>query len=259
EELICWDWSYITSTHPTACVMDTHTQRYGFGDTLYLRHPEKLQELETLSEKQIILVSPAPVFGIPALEKVQDLIAHTLSPMKVDYERWFEGAFQHLIGALLRSKTEDVIILSGDYHYAMNIQAKIEQPDKTLNIYQMVSSSAKNSEPKSWVLNLWSLIRNIIRPSTKGRGDLQFFWSLRRLGSFKWPTVLNINNVGIVEFKQDEHSVVHTLVSPLDNQGQARTRFAVTFKHSFWKSYKRERWLTLLGFLAICVGAKLLL
>ena len=33
QELMSFDWSYTLATQPPAYVMDTHTQRYGFGDT----------------------------------------------------------------------------------------------------------------------------------------------------------------------------------------------------------------------------------
>lgn len=221
---------------------------------MHLRHPDKFQKIAEFTDKQIILVSPAPVFGIPALEKIQDFIAHTFNPVKVDYERWFERAFRNLMDSVLKNGIENVIILSGDYHYAMNIQAKIERPGKPLNIYQLVSSSSKNSEPKSWALNLLSALRNILRFSTKGKGDLEFYWSLRRLGSLKWPTVLSINNVGIVQLNDNGSRVIHSLLSPTDDKVKSSRRLEVTFEPDYWKNYKLERWAYFLGIMSLVIA-----
>lgn len=94
-------------TIPKVVVLDTRTHRWrneqNFNEPSGLLDWERLTELEEslLSHDQVIIVSPAPVFGVKSIEAIQAVFNMCGQPLMVDVENWMahEGSAkvtQHL-------------------------------------------------------------------------------------------------------------------------------------------------------------------
>jgi len=291
EKLLEQEWTYEIKTSPQTLVLDTHNNRYGFSKKMQIVQSEKIEEafnrVSKEDKEQLVLVSPAPVFGITALEKAQDVAAYKMGGTKVDHERWFKSAFTNLMRNISKRSFSNVIILSGDFHYAMNIQAKVDRNNRPpLHIYQMVSSATKNRNSISQLLNFVMIIKNLFWFSFKGKSIVKFEWNLRNLRSLKYPFVLNENNVGIVEIvdfvdrgfftKFKEHlfrlkgnlntdkkfTVIHTLITKSKSNPEETKTFDVKFETLFWsmnKVYKTLSWLLLLAIITLAVNLVILI
>ena len=151
------NWHYCLETTPKLVVLDTRTHRWrneqDFKEPSGLMDWEMLMFLQTqlLNQKEIIIVSPAPVFGVKAIEAVQAIFNACGQPLVVDVENWMahEGAARKLMNIFRRSDTPiETIILSGDVHYSFcfSVQARFGQHDN--RIWQLTASGIKNEFPK---------------------------------------------------------------------------------------------------------------
>ncbi|MES0110165.1 hypothetical protein [Mesorhizobium sp. M0013] len=135
-------WEFATPTSPLIYFLDTRTQR-GYVDEparrnpsapAFLRSPEAWQQtmarLEQLLREQerslpVVLVSAVPVFGFELVETAQALITvFKLSSYKFDFENWAANERQLQLFMTLMSG-RDVVILSGDVHYAFTSTARM--------------------------------------------------------------------------------------------------------------------------------------
>ena len=168
-----WDWTY--EPRPDGplrfLALDTRTRRaypttqWGLGAQLepggeasvrgrvaapMLIDPDELarQLGQRLSQTTInVVISPAPVFGLPLVEELfQRLQALTSGPEVADFEPWqanrhgFDGLLKHL-------RVADTVLLSGDVHYAYTNVLHFPEADPNLprNLcVQLTSSSLKN-------------------------------------------------------------------------------------------------------------------
>ena len=169
-----WDWCY--EPHPGGAVrvlaLDTRTQR-GFpteqwrlrleiesdldvvlgGKTaapMLIHRDELTRQLDSrLSPTATnIVVSPAPVFGLPLVEDLlQRLSALTSGSEEADLEPWQANphGFDRLLGSL---RTADTVLLSGDVHYAYTnvIQFPEADPDAPRSLCVQLTSSALRNE-----------------------------------------------------------------------------------------------------------------
>ncbi|RZM84056.1 metallophosphatase [Pseudoalteromonas rubra] len=168
-------WHYCLETQPKVVVLDTRTHRWrneqDFNEPSGLMDWETLMELQEqmLDQDSVLLVSPAPVFGVKAIETIQAVFNACGHPLVVDVENWMahEGAAKKLIDIFKREDTpSETIILSGDVHYSFcfSVAARFGRHDN--RIWQLTSSGIKNEFPKrllhvlekldTWLFAPWS-------------------------------------------------------------------------------------------------------
>ncbi|WP_435163556.1 hypothetical protein [Paenibacillus glycanilyticus] len=142
-EALFWelrDWEFHTPTYPFIYFLDTRTQR-GMKDGLrgsnegapaYLKNPQSWSatkgKLDVLLKHQnrdlpLVLVIAAPVFGYKFIEDLQNAVSAVAGPYFLDLESWSANR-QHLLLFLNLMADRDVVILSGDVHYAFTSTMK---------------------------------------------------------------------------------------------------------------------------------------
>lgn len=170
NQLLGYDqWHYQLATQPKVVVLDTRTHRWraesDFNEPSGLLDWESLCELEQqlAGEQQVLLVSPAPVFGVKAIEVIQATFNLCGQPLLVDVENWMahEGAARKLLSIFRREDTPtETIILSGDVHYSFCFSVKERFNAGENRIWQLTASGIKNEFPQSilskleWLDNL---------------------------------------------------------------------------------------------------------
>ncbi|PAJ74214.1 metallophosphatase [Pseudoalteromonas sp. NBT06-2] len=149
-------WHYEIQCEPKLVVLDTRTHRWrnehNFDEPSGLLDWEQLSLLEQnlIGEEGVILISPAPVFGVKSIEAIQSLFNICGHPLLVDVENWMahEGAARKLMNIFKRADTPvETLILSGDVHYSFcySVQARFSQRDN--RIWQLTASGIKNQFP----------------------------------------------------------------------------------------------------------------
>lgn len=162
------DWGFIIEQSPPLVVLDTRTDRKFHGAKLNKLALMSPQRLTTLGDKiealmpssTLLVVSPTPMFGLSAIEAVQLKMGKLKS--KVDREPWIadKAALEHLQESLMRCGAQNIIVMSGDVHYAFNRRQKIE--GKPVNFIQICSSAACNTPVGgNWALPTAHKIRKI--------------------------------------------------------------------------------------------------
>ncbi|WP_063371837.1 hypothetical protein [Pseudoalteromonas luteoviolacea] len=168
-------WHYCLDTYPKVVVLDTRTHRWrseqDFNEPSGLMDWESLMELQDvlINHESVLLVSPAPVFGVKVIETIQAVFNSCGQPLVVDVENWMahEGAAKKLIDIFKREDTpKETIILSGDVHYSFcfSVQARFGRHHN--RIWQLTASGIKNEFPKgllnilekldTWLFATWS-------------------------------------------------------------------------------------------------------
>ena len=150
-------WSYTVPTDPPAIVLDTRTQRTWDRErgAPRLVGPHELDRVRTLFDElpardggPVILVSAVPMFGLELQERRQKFLANKLGPYSIDFEAWHSDlrGLVEFMGVLIDDLgLRDCIVLSGDVHYGMTIEASFSIEDRCLRVAQLVSSSFKHS------------------------------------------------------------------------------------------------------------------
>lgn len=214
----------------------------------------------------LIVVAPAPVFGYPPLEKLQDE-AGRLRPDMADLESW-GGNPRNLIDAVDlfgARRPAPLVILSGDVHYGFEVTGRIWRGADTFPFLQLCSSALKNkpigTEAKAlaFLSRFWNEDRSYIywdwhhddeadgpiawmdasRPSTKVfdalYGERSFAIAtqfLRREGrTDAFGRIETRNNLGELEI---ERGVVWHRHWTVDAQGKTITRP--------WQAWRLEQW-----------------
>ncbi|CAH9055292.1 hypothetical protein PSECIP111951_01212 [Pseudoalteromonas holothuriae] len=154
------NWHYCLETVPKVVVMDTRTHRWrneqNFNEPSGLLDWEMLMELEDtlLDHSAVILVSPAPVFGVKSIEAIQSVFNFFGQPLLVDVENWMahEGSARKLLEIFRRSDTpKETIILSGDVHYSFCFSVQSRFGKHHNRIWQLTASGIKNEFPKKLI------------------------------------------------------------------------------------------------------------
>ena len=129
-------------------------------------------QLATLGERELLLISPAPVIGMWIVEVLQKLMIAKhpdIGTEEFDNEPWAGNAacFRALLDRL--APHQPVVFLSGDVHYAFTQDVKRCKAGASARFVQLCSSSTKNSEAKTALL---SIIELITGPLLKGNFSL---------------------------------------------------------------------------------------
>ncbi|AOT08572.1 metallophosphatase [Pseudoalteromonas luteoviolacea] len=182
-------WHYCLDTTPKVVVIDTRTHRWrseqDFDEPSGLMDWESLMELQEVlvNHESVLLVSPAPVFGVKIIETIQSIFNSCGEPLVVDVENWMahEGAARKLIDIFKREDTpKETIILSGDVHYSFcfSVQARFGRHHN--RIWQLTASGIKNEFPKG----LLSILEKL---------DIVFFapWSPFNLFTKRWQLAVS--------------------------------------------------------------------
>ncbi|KXS36967.1 MAG: hypothetical protein AWU55_2709 [Halomonadaceae bacterium T82-2] len=162
-------WDYTLPTTPRVVVLDTRTRRWRSERA---RHrPSGLMDWEALSDFQqtlldepnVIVVSPAPIFGVKLIEGVQRVFTWLGKPLLVDAENWMahRGAASVMLNIFRHSRTPGhYVILSGDVHYSFAYEVRLRHRQRGPRIWQVTSSGLKNTFPDTLLdafdrLNRW--------------------------------------------------------------------------------------------------------
>lgn len=162
-------WEYQVPGTPHLIVLDTRTRRWRSerspGRPSGLMDWEALTEMQQrmLDKKGVVIVSPAPMFGVKLIEGVQKLFTLVGKPLLVDAENWMahRGAAKVMLNIFRHSRTPgNFVVLSGDVHYSYVYDIRIRHRDRGPHIWQITSSGLKNAFPDSlldWFdrLNRW--------------------------------------------------------------------------------------------------------
>ena len=151
-------WHYEVNTSPAIIVLDTRTHRWRSETSIKnpsgLMDWERLQHLEDelfKPQKSVLVVSPAPVFGVKAIEVMQSGCEMIGQELLVDVENWMahKGSAKKLMNMLRHdSAPDEVIILSGDVHYSFCFSAQRRFSSDTDKIWQLTCSGFKNEFPQ---------------------------------------------------------------------------------------------------------------
>ena len=149
-------WAYLVPTTPPVVMLDTRTQRCFDSDegAARLLSDAELARVAVLCRAAVaeggplVLVSAVPAFGLEVQERRQKFLAGKVGPYDIDFEAWhsnLEGLVRFM--AML---AEDVgvtrtVILSGDVHYALNVDVSFDVNGHEVRLAQLVSSSFKHS------------------------------------------------------------------------------------------------------------------
>jgi len=162
-------WQYTLDSHPKLVVLDSRTRRWrsehALGDPSGLMDWEALCELqqELIGHDSILLVSPAPIFGVKVIETIQRIATLAGQPLAVDAENWMAhpGAASTLLNIFKHPKTpQHFVILSGDVHYSFVYDIELRFREHSPHIWQITSSGIKNQFPQPLIglfdrMNRW--------------------------------------------------------------------------------------------------------
>jgi hypothetical protein len=163
-------WHYELTTIPKVVVLDTRTHRWrneqNFNEPSGLLDWERLTELEEslLSHDQVIILSPAPVFGVKSIEAIQAMFNICGQPLMVDVENWMahEGSAKKLLDTFRRTDTpNETLILSGDVHYSFCFSVQKRFGDRPNRIWQLTASGIKNEFPRK-LINILDKLASIL-------------------------------------------------------------------------------------------------
>lgn len=155
--LLAWQqWHYHLETSPKVVILDTRTQRWRSESKA--GKPSGLMDWEALSELQqvlinkscVIMVSPAPVYGVKLIETVQRVFTFLGKPLAVNAENWMahSGTANVMLNIFRHPKTPpNFIILSGDVHYSFVYEVTHRFKRSSSKILQVTCSGIKNQFP----------------------------------------------------------------------------------------------------------------
>ena len=162
-------WQFSLNTSPAVVVLDTRTHRWHHRSKP--SKPSGLMDWEALTDFQqivmdkpsVIVVSPAPLFGVKLIEIVQSIFTFFGKPLLVDAENWMahhEAATIMLSIFEHRRTPQNFVLLSGDVHYSFAYDVRLRYQSETPAIWQITSSGIKNEFPAvliEWLdrLNRW--------------------------------------------------------------------------------------------------------
>ncbi len=217
DELFAFQrWDYLIPVEPGVLVLDTRTRRWRAERNL--ASPSGLMDWEALTElqqqllgrKAVIIVSPAPVFGVKLIEAIQKLFTTFGQPLMVDAENWMAhpGAANVMLNIFRHTRTpEHFVILSGDVHYSFVYDIEIRFRKGGPKIWQITSSGLKNEFPQG-LLKLFDRVnRWMYAPSS----PLNWFTKRRLMkvsprkpeGAPEGCRLVNNAGIGLVHFADD--------------------------------------------------------
>lgn len=228
-------WHYTLDTRPRLVVLDSRTRRW--RSEINRARPSGLMDWEALTEfqqdimdqKSVIVVSPAPMFGVKLIEVIQRVFTLLGKPLIVDAENWMahRGSASVMLNIFGHSRTpENFVILSGDVHYSFVYDVRLRfRPDRP-RIWQITSSGIKNEFPHTLLEWLDRMNRWLYAPWS----PLNWFTKRRRMrvtprlpeGRDAGERLWNHAGIGMVELNEEG---VPVAIEQL-NAGSGGTRFA---------------------------------
>ena len=150
----CWHYSW--PTQPPLVVIDGRTHRWRSESAA--RKPSGLMDWEALTDLQqtlkglpaVLLVSPAPIFGVKLIESIQRVFSWCGQSLLVDAENWMAhaGAGNTILNIFRHPKTpQHFVVLSGDVHYSFVYDVELRGQVRGPDIWQITSSGLRNSFP----------------------------------------------------------------------------------------------------------------
>ena len=213
DHLLRFDqWHYSWQTEPPLVVIDTRTHRW--RSEVAARRPSGLMDWEALTDLQhtlrdlpaVLLVSPAPIFGVKLIETIQRIFTWFGYPLLVDAENWMahRGAAHAILNIFRHRKTPDnFVVLSGDVHYSFVYDVELRGRTRGPDIWQICSSGVRNEFPPRLLAVLDHLNRWLYSP----RSPLNWFTRRRHMrviprkpeGTPSGRRLLNGASIGLVE------------------------------------------------------------
>lgn len=157
-------WHYDWPTSPPLVVIDSRTHRWRSERSA--RRPSGLLDWESLQALQqrlfghqaVLLVSPAPIFGVKLIEAVQRIFTWIGRPLMVDAENWMAhpGSAQGILGLFRDPRTpRHFVVLSGDVHYSFVYDVELREATQDARhgahsgptIWQICCSGLRNEFP----------------------------------------------------------------------------------------------------------------
>lgn len=226
DELLAWDqWHYSLSTTPKLIVLDTRTQRWrsesNAGKPSGLMDWEALSELqqELINQPEVILVSPAPIYGVKMIETIQRIFTFFGMPLVVDAENWMahSGTANVMLNIFRHYKTPPhFIILSGDVHYSFFYEVTHRFKRNSSRIFQITASGIKNQFP----MGLLKWLERLNRYLYATYSPLNWFTKRRRMkvrvrkpSSEQLNTLVNQSGLGLITLTHDENVVKAELLT----------------------------------------------
>jgi len=187
EAILNFDqWHYSVPTSPKIIVLDTRTHRWRSESDP--NRPSGLMDWSSLSELQnelideqsVLLISPAPIFGVKLIEMVQRVFTYFGKPLLVDAENWMAhpGSANVILNIFQHPKTpENFIILSGDVHYSFAYDIRLRSSTSSPDIWQITCSGLKNEFPQT-LLRWFDRLNTLLYGS---KSPLNWFTKRRRM------------------------------------------------------------------------------
>jgi hypothetical protein len=150
-------WSYHAPTDPPLLILDTRTQRTFdsergaarlLGDTELDRVRKLASRAGVHAPGPAILVSATPLYGLELQERRQKFLVGKVGPYEIDFEAWhsnLQGLCDFMRLLIDELGLRSCVVLSGDVHYGLNVQATFGHDGQLLSIAQLVSSGLKHS------------------------------------------------------------------------------------------------------------------
>ncbi len=220
-------WHYQLPTEPRLLVLDTRTRRW--RSEYRLARPSGLMDWEALTELQnellhhdaVVMVSPAPVFGVKLIEVIQKVFTWLGKPLLVDAENWMahRGAARVILNIFRHTHTPGhFVILSGDVHYSFVYTVRLRGGGSNPHLWQITSSGLKNEFPRRLMDGLDRLNRWLYSP----RSPMNWFTRRRRLrvaplrpaSASRGERLLNRAGVGYVRFAPDGRPTLVQQITP---------------------------------------------
>lgn len=179
-------WHYTIDTSPKVVVLDTRTRRWRSESRMNkpsgLMDWEALMELQQalLHQEKVIIVSPAPMFGVKFIETLQRIVTMLGKPLMVDAENWMAhpGSANTLLSIFTHTQTPtNFVILSGDVHYSFAYDIELRFRKNSPHLYQFTCSGFKSQFPEP----LLAICDHADRLLYSPRSPLNWFTKRKRL------------------------------------------------------------------------------
>ncbi|OEE57472.1 hypothetical protein [Enterovibrio norvegicus] len=153
-------WHYTLPTTPKVVVIDTRTRRWRSESSN--NKPSGLMDWESLMDFQqdvinanaVVVVSPAPMFGVKFIETLQRIVTMCGQPLATDSENWMAhpGSANALLNIFKHPKTpKNFVILSGDVHYSFAYDIRLRFRKGSPRIWQITCSGFRNTFPEPYL------------------------------------------------------------------------------------------------------------
>ncbi|NVK18355.1 MAG: alkaline phosphatase family protein [Methylocystaceae bacterium] len=238
------DWEYTWQTSPPLIVIDSRTRRWRSESSPV--KPSGLLDWEAITDLQqrlkdqdsVLLVSPAPIFGVKLIETIQRIFTWLGKPLMVDAENWMAhpGTANSILNVFMHRNTpQNFVILSGDVHYSFVYDVELRRRNGGPDIWQITSSGLRNEFPKKLLHILDVLNKWLFAP----RSPLNWFTKRRHLriiprkpeSRAHGQRTLNGSGIGLVELDEAGRPWrIRQLIAGADAKGFERME-----DHSRWE------------------------